>query len=66
MKRRKSNEYKQVWATPKFRKFLYGKKAENPDKTLFEIQNEIADSFKEQTLKQNEKKPKKETFFPKW
>lgn len=31
----------QIWATPKFKKFLYERKAKDYTKTLFEIQEDI-------------------------
>ena len=34
-------EKTQIWVTPKFKKFLYKRKAENYEKTLFEIQEDI-------------------------
>lgn len=59
MRRRKSNDHKQMWVTPNFRKCMYEAKATNPEKTLFDIQDEIAEAFREQKLKikQNENKP---------
>jgi len=66
MKTKKSNTYRKIWTTPNFHKFLYEKKAETPNKTLLEIQDEITESLREQQFKPNEKKKKYESpFFPK-
>lgn len=67
----KSNSNKQIWATPTFRKFLYEKKAETPDKTLFEIQDDIAELLRSNTIKPSDKKEtnektKKTSCFPRW
>jgi hypothetical protein len=51
MTRRKSNENRKMWVTPMFRKSLYEQKAESPDKTLFDIQDDIAKALREQSLK---------------
>lgn len=56
----------QMWVTPKFRKFLYSKKAEDPSKTLFDIQDSLAESLSAQKFKENEPKFKKEKLFPKF
>ena len=40
-----------MWVTPMFRKSLYEQKAESPDKTLFDIQDDIAKALREQSLK---------------
>ena len=52
-----------MWVDPEFRKLLYEKKAENPDRTLQQISKDIAISLRYQ--KKNEKK--KEFFkFPRF
>lgn len=36
---------KQMWVPPKFRGFVYEKKAENPDKSLTEVLEDIVDDY---------------------
>jgi len=44
---------KQIWATPKFHKFVYEKKAENPDRTITQILDDLADNDKKEKKKRN-------------
>lgn len=65
---KKSNKRVRLWTTPTFKQFLWEKKAEAPNKTLMDIQDEITTILKEHNFKpKNEKKkPKYESpFFPK-
>lgn len=45
-------DLKRVWAPLNFRKLVYEKKAECPDKTIPDILDEIADREREQVKKQ--------------
>ena len=43
-----------LWCTPKFKKFVYSKKANNPEKDLIDILDDIADEKNERGKKRNE------------
>lgn len=42
---------RQMWVHPDFRKWMYELKAENPDKTLLELQLEVAKNFDKDRLR---------------